>query len=180
MEREIIIERKKSKSIKTSLFLFIISLIMILPILFYFVDFEFITSEVPLIAVIGSIIALPILISCTGHYFKQIFNNNPVLIINEQGIDERMSFNYVGIIKWDDIENITVVPYMDNTYFIGIILKSPEKYIKNEKLLNRLNKQKGTKKWGHISFSSFYFKKEFESVIALMMYYYKLHTVNEL
>ena len=46
MEKEIIIERKKSKSIRISLFIFIITLIMILPIVFYFGDFDFITSDI--------------------------------------------------------------------------------------------------------------------------------------
>ena len=55
MGKEIIIERKKSKSIRTSLFMFIITLIMILPIVFYFGDFDFITSDIPLVDIPSSI-----------------------------------------------------------------------------------------------------------------------------
>ena len=179
MQKEIIIERKKSKSIKMSLFLFVVNLIMLLPIVAYFADFDFITSDIPLLAVVLCMIVLPILIWCTGYYFKQIFNNNPVLIVNEKGIDEKMSIHNVGLIKWEDIENIIVRPYMGNTYFLGILLKRPEKYIQNEKLLNKLNKRKSTPKWGHISFSSIYFKKEFKIIIELMMYYYKLHRIDK-
>lgn len=145
MEKEIIIERKKSKSIRISLFIFIITLIMILPIVFYFGDFDFITSDIPLVAIIIAIIVLPVLIWTTIYYFKQIFNNKPVLIVNENGIEEGISTYSTGLIKWEDIEDVTIIPYMNNTYFIGILLKRPEKYIKNEKLLNRLNKQKSTK-----------------------------------
>ena len=104
MEKEIIIERKKSKSIRISLFMFIITLIMILPIVFYFGDFDFITSDIPLVAVIIAIVILPVLIWTTIYYFKQIFNNKPVLIVNENGIEEGMSTYCTGLIKWEDID----------------------------------------------------------------------------
>ena len=178
MEKEIIIERKKSKSIRISLFMFIITLIMILPIVFYFGDFDFITSDIPLVTVIVAIVILPVLILTTIYYFKQLFNNKPVLIVNEIGIEEGMSTYSTGLIKWEDIEGVTIIPYMDNTYFIGILLKRPEKYIKNEKLLNRLNKQKSTKKWGHVHLSSIYFEKEFKDVVNLISYYWKQNKNN--
>ena len=179
MDKEIIIERKKSKSIKTSLFMFIITLIMILPIVFYFGDFDFITSNVPLVAVILDIVILPVLIWSTVYYSKQIFNNKPVLIVNSKGIEEGMSTYASGIMRWEDIEDITVMPNLDETYFIGIILKKPEKYIKNEKLVNRLNRQKSTKKWGHVRISSMYFKKEFKDVMKLISYYLEQSRNNE-
>ena len=173
MGKEIIIERKKSKSIRISLFMFIITLIMILPIVEYFVDFDIITSDIPLVVVIIAIIILPILIWTTLYYFKQIFNNKPVLIVNERGIEEGMSTYCTGIVTWEDIENIMIIPYADNTYLIGILLNKPEKYIKKEKTLNRLKKQKSTKKWGHVRISSIYFKKEFKEVVNLISYYWE-------
>ena len=179
MEKEIIIERKKSKSIRLSLFMFIITLIMVLPIVFYFGDFDFITSDIPLVAVILAIAILPVLIWTTTYYFKQIFNHKPVLIVNEKGIEEGMSTYCAGLIKWEDVDDVTIIPYMNNTYFIGILLKRPEKYIKNEKLLNRLNKQNSRKKWGHIILSSIYFKKEFKNVVELIKYYFDTKRNNE-
>ena len=178
MEKEIIIERKKSKSIRISLFMFIITLVMILPIVFYFGDFDFITSDIPLVAVILAIVILPFLIWTTIYYFKQLFNNKPVLVVNELGIEEGMSTYSTGLINWEDIEDVTIIPYMDNTYFIGILLKRPEKYITNEKLLNRLNKQNSTKKWGHVRLSSIYFKKEFKDVVNLISYYWEQNKNN--
>ena len=178
MEKEIIIERKKSKSIRISLFMFIITLVMILPIVFYFGDFDFITSDIPLVAVIVAIVILPFLIWTTIYYFKQLFNNKPVLVVNELGIEEGMSTYSTGLINWEDIEDVTIIPYMDNTYFIGILLKRPEKYITNEKLLNRLNKQNSTKKWGHVRLSSIYFKKEFKDVVNLISYYWEQNKNN--
>lgn len=171
MEKEIIIERKKSKSIGFCLFMFIITLLTILPIVFYFGDFDFITFDIPSVVVILAFAILPALIWATIYFFKQIFNDKPVLIVNEKGIEEGMSTYSTGLIAWEDIEDVTIIPYMDNTYFIGILLKSPEKYIKNEKLLNRLNKRNSTKKWGHVSISSMYFKKEFKDVVNLISYY---------
>ena len=90
-----------------------------------------------------------------------------------------MSTYCTGLIKWEDVDDVTIIPYMNNTYFIGILLKRPEKYIKNEKLLNRLNKQNGTKKWGHIRLSSIYFKKEFKNVVELIKYYFDTKRNNE-
>lgn len=179
MEKEIIIERKKTKSIKITLFMFIGTLIMILPIVAYFADFDFITSDIPLVAVIVAIIILPVLIWTTIYYFKQIFNNKPVLIVNEKGIKEGMSTYCSGLINWEDIEDITITPYMDNTYFIGILLKRPDKYIKKEKLLNRLNKQNSRRKCGHVQISSIYFKKEFKDIVNLISYYMEQNKNNE-
>ena len=171
MEKEIVIKRKKSKSIGFCLFMFITTLLMILPIVFYFGDFDFATFDIPSVVVILAFAILPVLIWATIYFFKQIFNDKPVLIVNEKGIEEGMSTYSTGLIEWEDIEDVTITPYMDNTYFIGILLKSPEKYIKNEKLLNRLNKRNSTKKWGHVSISSMYFKKEFKDVVNLISYY---------
>ena len=81
------------------MFKFIITLIMILPIVFYFGDFDFITSDIPLVVVIIAIIVLPVLIWTTIYYFKQIFNNKPVLIVNEKGIEEGMSTYSTGLIN---------------------------------------------------------------------------------
>lgn len=172
MEQEIIIPRKKSKSIQLTIGMFFTTIIMLLPAIIYFFDFEWITSDMSLLVVIIGLLCTPVCVFCFIWYFRQIFNNNPILIINEKGIYEQMSRNFVGLIKWDDIANITIIPYMDKTYFIGISFKEPSKYIKNQSLLNKINRQRTTKKWGHINFSSLYFKKEFERVLTLMKYYF--------
>ena len=60
---------------------------------------------------------------------------------------------------------------MDNTYWICLILKNPEDYILNEKLVYAINKRKSVKKWGHVRIHSMYFKKELNSVLDIMKYY---------
>lgn len=172
MNKEIIIHRKKSKSIKFTIGMFLVTVLLILPIIIYFTDIPWITSDIPLFVVILSSLCVPVCAFCTIGYFKEIFDEKPVLIVNEIGINEGMSHNSVGMIKWEDIQNINIIPYMDKTYFICIFLKTPEKYINNQKILNKLNKQSTTNKWGHISFSSLYFKKEFKEVIEIMQYYF--------
>lgn len=172
MNKEIIIHRKKSKSIKFTIGMFLVTVLLILPIIIYFTDIPWITSDIPLFFVILSSLCVPVCAFCTIGYFKEIFDEKPVLIVNEIGINEGMSHNSVGMIKWEDIQNINIIPYMDKTYFICIFLKTPEKYINNQKILNKLNKQSTTNKWGHISFSSLYFKKEFKEVIEIMQYYF--------
>ena len=172
MNKEIIIHRKKSKSIKFTIGMFLATVVSIFPIIIYFTDIPWITSDIPLFVVILSSLCVPVCAFCTIGYFKEIFDEKPVLIVNEIGINEGMSHNSVGMIKWEDIQNINIIPYMDKTYFICIFLKTPEKYINNQKILNKLNKQSTTNKWGHISFSSLYFKKEFKEVIEIMQYYF--------
>lgn len=172
MNREIIIPRKKSTSIKYTIFMFLATVLLILPIIDYFADISWITSDIPLYVVIIFILFAPIFAFCTVHYFKQIFNKKPVLIVNEIGINEGMSYNSVGMIRWEDIQKINIIPYMDKIYHICIMLKIPEKYIKNQKLLNKLNRRSKTNNWGHIMFSTLYFKKEFKEVIEIMRYYF--------
>lgn len=182
MENEIIIPRKKSKSIGNTILMLFSTLLMFLPVVLYFELIPGIEvlnkEEMPLFFVILCIILIPILAICAIFYFRQIFNDKPVLIVNQKGITEYMSARSVGFIKWEDIENINVIPYLDNTFYIGIYLKRPEKYIKNEKLLRKLNKQKSTKKWGHIFFTSIYFKKEFSVVAETMKYYFEKNKEN--
>lgn len=182
MENEIIIPRKKSKSIGNTILMLFSALLLCLPVVIYFelIPGIEVSSEdgMPLFVVILCITLIPILLFCAVYYFKQIFNNKPVLIVNQNGITEYMSARSVGFIKWEDIENINVFPYLDNTFYICIYLKRPEKYIKNEKLLRKLNNKKSTQKWGHIFFTSIYFKKEFSVVSETMKYYFEKNKEN--
>ena len=148
-----------------------------LPIVIYFELIPGIEASnedgMSLFVVILCTILIPILVLCAIYYFKQIFNNKPVLIVNQNGITEYMSARSVGFIKWEDIENINVFPYLDNTFYIYIYLKRPEKYINNDKILRNLNNRKSTQKWGHIFLTSIYFKKEFSVVSETMKYYFE-------
>lgn len=166
---QILIPRKKSKSIKFALTLLLSSLLILVVILLHFIELDFVkvTKKLPLFVIIMFIIIEPFLLFSFGFYFKQIFNNKPVLIVNDIGIDVQMSFNPVGLIKWNDINNVLSIPYLDNTYYICIFLSNPHKYIKNKKTLN----SKNTDKWGHIRFTSLYFKKEYKDVMDLISYY---------
>ncbi|MBE6609260.1 MAG: hypothetical protein E7634_01180 [Ruminococcaceae bacterium] len=172
MDREIIIPRKKSTTAAASAGMLFATL------LFGFIAFEYFcgpvlaSSKPPLLLAIFDIPCVPICAFCFICYFKDLFNNTPVLIVNEYGIQENITRRSVGIIKWEDIHDINFIPYMDNTYWICIILKNPEDYILNKKLVTALNKRSSVKKWGHIRFTSLYFKKEFSSVIELMKYYF--------
>lgn len=116
---------------------------------------------------------MPVLIYCFIFYVQNIFNNNPILQVNEIGIHEQMSMKSVGIIKWEDISYITIIPYMDNTHFICIHLSNPKQYITSERKLRRIMKKKKIKKWGEVNFSSLYFKKDISKVLDLIKYFYQ-------
>ena len=171
LNKEIIIPRKKSTSIKSAIFMILLSALFIFVPCIYFFEISWITSKPPLIAVICSLVFLPVFIFCAIIFIKQIFNDEPILVINELGIKEEMSAIHAGLIKWEDIELVSVSPYLDNTYWIHIYLKNPSEYIKNARTLEKLEKQAKHHNAGHICFTSFYFKKEIYEVSALIEYY---------
>jgi len=168
MEKSIIIHREKSVSIKaTLLLLFAISLFGFFLYLYYLKP-VWLTSEIPLVLVVIAYIIMPILLFTFIFYFRSIFNHEPVLIVNENGIHEQVRYRSLGMIKWIDIERISVQPYMDKTYLIHIYLINPDNYLikKSRFSLKRLN-------YGHVIISSLYFKKDFLNVIDIINYHFE-------
>ena len=173
MENEIVIPRSRWKSLFYSLFLFFCSGIMCLPLGEYFFDFAFMESEkeMPLFAVIICMFFIPILVGTGVFFFTQIFKATPVLVVNAQGIQYGMCNYCKEVIRWGDIETINIIPTSEYNYTIGIILKRPEKYITNPKVLARLQKRKFMRHWGHINLSTLYFHLKLDAVANLMKYY---------
>ena len=178
-KREIVIPRKKSKSVSYAVLMLFIAALSFFMLVEYFFDIPWLKTTMPFVAVLCMIVIAPFMTWCGIGYVKQIFNENPVLIVNENGLYEQMSRNSVGMIEWDDIQDINVVPHMNNTHWICIILKEPEKYIKDPKMLDRLNKQRKTAMWGHVIFSSLYFKRDIKKVTAVMKYYFDMHNAHD-
>ena len=83
MKTEIIVPRKKSTSLGAALLLFFAAAAMIFIIVGHFIDFF---DEENVLLVLGAVAVAPICIGCGVFYFKQIFNEEPVLTVNEQGI----------------------------------------------------------------------------------------------
>ena len=171
MNPKIIIPRKKSKSIGYAIGLFFVTVLMIFLIAIYFGEFEFITSDIPFLIVLLSILVAPICAWSTVFYFKQIFNENPVLKIDETGIYDGFKPSSARLIRWEDIDGINIAPYMDNVNLICVFLKNPDKYAVKAGLLDKFNKHLSPAKWGHIQISSLYFKKEFKAVCDTVEYY---------
>jgi len=117
-----------------------------------------------------SIVFIPVMLFSCFAYFKMIFSDKPILKIDEYGITDYSSVFSVGLIKWIDIKDIFTIPYMDNTYFICIHLKKPEKYIKSKKRVERIKKKNTL--MGQINISSMFFKKDFKEVCDLLKYYF--------
>ncbi len=170
MEKSIIIHREKSVSIKaTLLLLFSISLFGFFLYLYYCKP-AWLTSEIPFFLVVIAYIIMPILLFAFIFYFRSIFNHEPVLIVNENGIHEQVRYRSVGMIKWIDIERISVQPYMDKTYLIHIYLINPDNYLikKSRFSFKKLN-------YGHVIISSLYFKKDFLKVIDIINYHFEMN-----
>ena len=96
-----------------------------------------------LIGKVLSYILLPLLVIISFKSFKDIFNNEPLLIINENGIkDNTQTSNTLDLIPWEEIIDMCIVPYLDNCMYICLKLKNPSKYI-IEKPLGKFNRLKG-------------------------------------
>lgn len=169
MDKSIIIQRKKSVSIKASLLLLFVIALFGFFLYLYYDKPVWLTSEIPLVLVIIAYITLPLLLLAFIFYFGSIFNHEPVLIINENGIKEQMRCRSVGMIKWTDIERIFFQPYMDKTYLIHIYLMNPEDYLKKKTrvLSKRLNQ-------GHVIISTMYFKKDHQKVMDIINYHFDM------
>ena len=163
MKNEYIVERKKSVSIKSFLLCFIISIVFIV---FLVLDILKIVDmkEKRTFLYILIILVTPILLFASFFYFKQLFNNKPILKIDANGFLDNFSRPHVGLILWEDISDVAVLPYMGDTYIISIKLKDPLKYFKKPR-------KKITKTDGDIMITSLYFKKEINEVVLMMKYY---------
>lgn len=185
MDKEIVIPRKKTNFIWNALlflvltFMFICNCTVNVAILFDSIDALEKAPWLVLFALptpIGLLCGLcaPLTFLVGIDYFKKIFIPHPLLTVNTQGIDEHMSRKPVGLILWEDIEDIHIVPYMGKgNYWIAIFLKNPQKYIQDEQRLAKTNKTAAKGKLGHIFFCSLDFKKQTNEVVALIRYYFE-------
>lgn len=172
MEKSIIINRKKSVSIKATLLLFFVMSLFGFYLYLYYGRPAWLTSEIPFFLVVIAYLIMPILLIAFIYYFRSIFNHKPVLIINENGIHEQMRYRSLGMIKWTDIEKISVQPYMDKTYLIHIYLINPDVYLKKKPIFKfkRFN-------YGHVIISTLYFKKDFQKVMEIINYHFEMNHV---
>jgi hypothetical protein len=172
MEKSIIINRKKSVSIKATLLLFFALSLFGFYLYLYYGKPVWLTSGIPFFLVVIAYLIMPILLFAFIFYFRSIFNHKPVLIVNENGIHEQMRYRSLGMIMWTDIEKISVQPYMDKTYLIHIYLINPDVYLKKKPLFKfkRFN-------YGHVIISTLYFKKDFQEVMQIINYHFEKNQV---
>ena len=172
MEKSIIINRKKSVSIKAALLLFFAMSLFGLYLYLYYGKPVWLTSGIPFFLVVIAYLIMPILLFAFIFYFRSIFNHKPVLIVNENGIHEQIRYRSLGMIKWTDINKISVQPYMDKTYLIHIYLMNPDVYLLKKPFLKfrRLN-------YGHVIISTLYFKKDFQKVMEIINYHFEKNQV---
>ena len=107
-----------------------------------------------------------------GVKWKNLFDKTPILVINDDGLHERMRIRKIGLIKWEDIEKIKIKKDVLDNDFICIYFKEPEKYINNEKELKRIRLKGSNCNYGHVFFTSLYFKKQLKDVIESIQYYF--------
>jgi hypothetical protein len=173
MDREIIIPRKKSSSIKAVLLMLFGCGIFVLVLISHFL-MPLGTTKMPVFLVYLSFPCLAVCLFCLFGYAKQLFNKEPVLVINEHGILQNWGKYQTGVMEWDDIEWVGLMPYMRSNQ-ICIKLRNPEKYIKNPKKLARLNKPNSVNKYGHVMIPTLYFERQVFVVMENIRYYLNKH-----
>lgn len=169
--KEIIIKRKKSDSIKYAVFMFLLAALFSAFALNYFIEIPFITSSAPLIAVIVSLIFIPVFIFCGIIYCKQAANENPILIINDEGLYQDINPNFSHLIKWEDIREVKLRADFSNALWIDVFLIETEKHIVNERLKYKIQSDRKKLNNLNMTLTAIYFKKELDSVVHLMLYY---------
>lgn len=170
MKEEYIVKRTKLIAVKNILVLIAGILILILFIIIpidKIVDNQAKAIFLKVFKVI-TVLMMPIIFLALISHIKYLFSNEPILIINEEGITDRTNSNKkIGPIIWDDILYMKVVPYMNNVVYICLKLKDPSKYV-NPNLFNRINKLKSTL---DVNIYSLYFKGKEQIVIDLINKY---------
>jgi len=171
MNKEIVIYPNKWKFIGFAIVMFLVALLFVFAIVSYFAEIPGINADVPLIAVIFSLIAAPVCLFCSIVYFKKALSYKPLLIINQTGILEEITTYSVGMIRWEDIQDIRCIPFSKGQ-LIAIILKEPEKYFIDRRLLDAVTKQSSVNLKGHIGIPSLFLGGKLNEVIELIEYYF--------
>ena len=175
MNKEIEIKRSFKITIKYVIVMFIVLLIISWPLVWSIIDFESFKFEFEgkvILLLLCSIFAMPVIILVLVIYLKNLFDKTPILVINDDGLHERMRIRKIGLIKWEDIEKIKIKKDVLDNDFICIYFKEPEKYINNEKELKRIRLKGSNCNYGHVFFTSLYFKKQLKDVIESIQYYF--------
>ena len=175
---EYVVERTQKRRIKTALLYVFITLIMGL----FFVPIETFTDMTKFLLIalyimrIIVIVIWPLMIYTTVIAIKDLWNDKPYLIIRKDGLIQNMEKYQSGLIKWDDIRDISINHSRrsdEGAYEVRIYLKNPEKHIKDPKMLDKIKKLK--EKHPHQSDLSIYtgdFKDEGKKVVRLIQEYY--------
>lgn len=177
MNEEYIVERSKSIAVKnifiSLLGILLMALVLILPVN-KIADSEGKALFLKVFKVFVVLI-IPILVLTLISHVKYLLSNEPILVINEQGITDRTHRNKtIGPILWEDILFIKVIPYMDNLVYISLKLKDPYKYVKPS--ISRLfNNPKYSL---DVNIYSLYFKGQEQAIIDLINEYLEKNKKN--
>lgn len=123
------------------------------------------------VGMVLSYIAAPILIITTIFAVKDLKNTNPYLVISEAGLIQNLTKYQSGLILWEDIEAFKLRAVIgEGTYMISVLLRNPEKYIKDKKLLARLRaRREKNPNEGEITLVTNAFKKEAKEAVTYML-----------
>ena len=175
--------------IKKSLFFFsflLTVLAVMLFVVFIFMDYTYITNKentLKLMEVWRIISVIFLGFSLLGGYriFKKLIQKEPEIIIDKTGLyfDPK-----VGKIIWDDIDEIKIkyigsdiITFSDNCLFY-VYLKNPRQYIKDGKILRKIENRKRRNSYGDLQFTNICFRKQTEEIKNVIEYYLKVDRLN--
>ncbi len=116
MNQELIIPRNKRKFCANAIFMILIALMVLFVSATYFLEIPGVENPPPLPLAILFILCAIIMLAASVLAFRQAFQTTPLLVINAYGIQENINYrNTVGLMRWEDIADIDIVPAIRDT-----------------------------------------------------------------
>lgn len=130
LPEDIIIMQKPGTYLKLSVLSFI-SMIVILFV--FFILRDSFSDSIALFILEVFLLAIIVLLGlCTFYFFKSISEETtkPAIIINKEGITDNSTLSSLGLINWEDIENISIKNFLTEiTRYVEIKVKDEQKYL---------------------------------------------------
>ena len=105
--------------------------------------------------------------------FIKLFDKNPGLIIDEEGIIDNTNSGSVGFIKWSDITEVTTKK-IASTELILLQVKNPEEYISKANRLKKLSLKQNINNYGTpITLTSVVLQCSFNELEEIILESYK-------
>lgn len=125
---------------KKKIFFYLFSVIISSPLIFYLI-----IDHPSLIVKIVAAMVIPFVIFAIIYLFMKLFDKKPGLIINDQGIVDNSSAIKAGLIKWEDITDVSITEMDISTSYgnhkeklLTIKINNPDDFLSKQNRFKRI------------------------------------------